>query len=115
MTDRRAHSRPSPDRRVQHAERDLRDQWCAQRRVGDHVAVFQVGATVRCPGTKHLRHTDRDVVCGSPMGMVRLGSIVTVLAGSACATARLGGIDQVCGNCGMHQVVLEDARDGRAA
>lgn len=38
------------DRREQ--RRDARAAWCAERRVGDHTAVFRPGEELRCPGTK---------------------------------------------------------------
>lgn len=46
--------------------REKRDAWCAERRLGDHTAVFYPGDELRCPATKQLSGGGK-VICGSSL------------------------------------------------
>lgn len=48
--------------------REQRDAWCAERRLGDHTAVFYPGDELRCPATKHLSGGGK-TICGGSLAL----------------------------------------------
>ncbi len=94
----------------QEHERLARAAWCATRRVGDHVATFHNGDTIRCPGTRMLDHTA--VVCGASLhGRLKKSShfkvTVRVLGWNEQPQSNMPGIDDFCRKCNtLHEVII---------
>ncbi len=82
-------------------DREERDAWATDRRVGDLTATFYPGEPLRCPGTKVHRSGAR-IVCGesldgSPKGNSR---VVVRIRNGRLPVLPHAGTDNRCPSCG---------------
>lgn len=91
--------------------RSKRDEWCAQRQIGEHTVVFFPGEELRCPGTRIRYHGDHGVVCGIGLldrnGRPKPGTQVVVRIRPRGFTVSRGlGLDLTCRSCGSDLEIL---------